>query len=48
MRRHIKQQKITLLLAQDVLVDEPFGEALAHLLQLEADLKDIPGFACAE
>jgi hypothetical protein len=31
MRRHIKQ-KIALLHAQDALVHQPLGEALAHLL----------------
>jgi hypothetical protein len=45
MRRHVKQQKVPLLRAEDALVDEPLGEALAHLLELEADLKDVPSLA---
>jgi hypothetical protein len=45
MRRHIKQQEIALLSAQHPLVDEVLGEALAHLLELEADLKDVPSLA---
>jgi hypothetical protein len=42
MRHHIKQQEISLLSAQQPLVDEALGEALAHLL---ADLKDVPSLA---
>ncbi|KAJ6570570.1 hypothetical protein DFH09DRAFT_1080128 [Mycena vulgaris] len=46
MRRHVKQEKVVLPGAEDALVDEALGEALAHLLELEADLEDVPGFAC--
>jgi hypothetical protein len=46
MRRHVKQQEIALLRTQHPVVDEALGEALAHLLQMEADLEDVPGFAC--
>jgi hypothetical protein len=46
MHHHIKQQEIPLLRAQDGHVHQPLCEALAHLLELEADLEDVPGFAC--
>jgi hypothetical protein len=43
---HIKQQEIALLRAQHPFVDEALRGTLAHLLELEADLEDGPGFTC--
>jgi len=46
MRGHIEEKKIALLCAKDALVNEPFGKALADLLQLIANFKYVPSLAC--
>lgn len=39
---HIEKEEVALLGAQDALVDQAFGEALADLLELVADLHKVP------
>lgn len=45
-RRHVEQQEVALLGPEDALVDQALAQPLAHLLQLVADLHQVPGLAC--
>lgn len=46
MRGHVEEKKVSLLGAEDALVDESLGEALADLFELVADLEYVPRLAC--